>query len=300
MDFCSAPLLTVWGELYVNRDSSIQGIRDVAGKTIAVMKGDFNADSFIRLVKKFDIPCTFVYMDNFDQIFQAVSTGNVDGGVVNNTYGAARHEEFRLKSSGVIFNPFDIYLTVGKGRNGDVLRVLNHTLTLWRQKENSPYYRALDKWGHGNARAVKVMPQWMEETLIALGLVLVIALSFIALLRAQVRRATSQLRKNEESLEETRTRYQTLFENSPVSIWEEDFSEVKSYLSTLPKETWQNRITSYNVCYTKLLRGDGLLLTKLDKMLVEGLHVVLGDTVLDVLFDLVEATVADAGLDGSG
>ena len=38
------------------------------------------------------------------------------------------------------------------------------------------------------------------------------------------------------SLQESEQRYRLVFENSPVSIWEEDFSEIKSYFDDLRKE----------------------------------------------------------------
>lgn len=42
MDYSATPLLTVWSEVYVNRKSEIKGILDLKGRTIAVMKSDFN------------------------------------------------------------------------------------------------------------------------------------------------------------------------------------------------------------------------------------------------------------------
>ncbi len=46
------------------------------------------------------------------------------------------------------------------------------------------------------------------------------------------------------NLQESEERYRLVFENSPVSIWEEDFSGVKTYLNSLRKETIDN-IDSY-------------------------------------------------------
>lgn len=40
-----------------------------------------------------------------------------------------------------------------------------------------------------------------------------------------------------EELESNEIRFRSLFENSPISLWEEDFSELKSYLDNLPPET---------------------------------------------------------------
>jgi PAS domain S-box-containing protein len=44
----------------------------------------------------------------------------------------------------------------------------------------------------------------------------------------------------EAQLRETETRFKSLFENSPVALWEEDFSAVKTYLAKYPELTHKN------------------------------------------------------------
>ncbi|MDP8209307.1 MAG: PAS domain S-box protein [Candidatus Stygibacter australis] len=43
-----------------------------------------------------------------------------------------------------------------------------------------------------------------------------------------------------EKLESNEIKFRSLFENSPISLWEEDFSELKRYLDNLPFETPKN------------------------------------------------------------
>ena len=58
----------------------------------------------------------------------------------------------------------------------------------------------------------------------------------------------------EEALQQSEHRYRSLFDDSPISIWEEDFSEVKKYLDSLdglPK----NHVDSYLAKHPEIVRA---------------------------------------------
>ncbi|ACH39942.1 periplasmic substrate-binding sensor histidine kinase response regulator, PBPb, PAS and Hist_Kin_Sens domain-containing [Citrifermentans bemidjiense Bem] len=206
LDYSKTPLLTVWGELYVRRQSQLSNLKEIQGKSVAVMKADFNGASFRNMIDKFGISCRFVEYGNFEQIFDAVSSGKVDAGVVNNTFGTAKQHQYGLASSGIIFNPFDIYLAAGKGENVQVLAALDRYLAAWRAAEGSPYHLALKRWSYGNAAALHVTPQWLFPALIGCVLIWGAATAFIVLLRRQVNRKTREMARQAEDrlrIEET-------------------------------------------------------------------------------------------------
>ena len=49
----------------------------------------------------------------------------------------------------------------------------------------------------------------------------------------QLEMEISEHKKTEENLNERELRYESLFKNSPISLWEEDFSDVKKYIDSL-------------------------------------------------------------------
>lgn len=203
MDYGKVPLLTVWAELYAPNGSPIDSIRNVKDKKIALMKGDFNAANFKNLVGKFGIPCTYVEYGNFEEVFKAISARQVDGGIVNNTFGTAKQSEYGLKSTGVIFNPFDIFFTVQKGKNSAILTKLDQYLEEWRKSESSPYHQARKRWSHGSASTIMVVNPWLKKTAVTFGVLLCVAVGFVILLRIQVRRKTAEIRKFSDELQLT-------------------------------------------------------------------------------------------------
>jgi PAS domain S-box-containing protein len=211
LDFAATPLLTVWGELYAPLASEIDGIRGVQGKRIAVMRGDFNARHFMELVKKFDISCEFVELPGFEDVFKAVAEKKVDAGVVNNTYGVASQKEYGLRSTGVVFNPFDIFFAVAKGKNKDLLALLESYLTNWRHQPDSPYNSARQKWSHGNTGTLQVIPSWLVKSSVFLGALLLASAFFILLLKQQIRKATADVMERE-------ARFRSYIDSSPEGI----------------------------------------------------------------------------------
>ncbi|MCZ4695264.1 ATP-binding protein [Ancylomarina euxinus] len=235
MDYCSSPLLTVWGEVYVDDSSDIDGIQDLQDKRIAVMKEDINAWCIKDLIRKFSIDCTFVEEDDFDQVFNLVASSKVDAGVVNNTFGAGKSREYGLRSSGIVFHPFDIFFTVKKNTHPDLLELLNNSLQDWKYKSTSVFNTSRQKWSHGKVDSIQVSPSWLKETTVLVIIVLILLILFIVLLRFKISVATRKVKKSEEKL--SRALIAAPF---PIMIHAED-GEVISI-----NETW-TELTGYSL-----------------------------------------------------
>ena len=232
LDYATVPLLTVWGEMYTSLGSDIDDIREVQGKKIAVMKGDFNARYFIELVKKFDITCEFIEFPGFEEVFRAVAAKKVAAGVVSSTFGTAKQEEFDLRSTGIVFNPFDIFFAVAKGKNQSLIVLLDRYMNSWRHQADSPYNTARQKWSHGGNNMVHVVPRWVTTVVAALGLLLLVGTVFIVVLKKQVRLATKDIRRNEAHLRESELRFRSMADGAPALIWMADTDNLGTWFNT--------------------------------------------------------------------
>ena len=236
LEYGKAPLLTVWGELYVPLSSNIDDILAVKGKKIAVMKNDMNARHFIELVQKFGITCEFVEKSDFEEVFTAIAKGNVDAGVVNNTFGAAKQRGYGLRSSGVIFNPFDIFFVVSKGENGDLINLLDRYLNNWRHQPTSAFNTARQKWSHGNINAVTVIPQWLKILVAVIFIVTLGAFAFILLLKKQVHNKTLAISESLGKNQRLTERQNALLAAIPDIIMEVDTNKVYTWANAVGLE----------------------------------------------------------------
>ncbi len=195
MDFGQQALLTVWGELYIPQDVPTIPIRELQDQPIAVMRGDHNARSLKEHLDKFGISSQFIEYRDFDEVFTAIKEKKVIGGVVNSVFGDAAAKQYEVHSSGIAFNPFDIYFATAKGQHAELLNLLDDYLYAWRNDSTSVYYQSRLAWGAVQDPQAFI-PDWVIRLAAVTALVFFSGLVFIVLLRHRVNRATHELQKS--------------------------------------------------------------------------------------------------------
>jgi len=84
----------------------------------------------------------------------------------------------------------------------------------------------LERYLHYQAQPILIIPEGPYQPSDTLGVIVV--------------QDITERKETEESLRDSEERYRSLFEDSPISIWEEDFSEVKQYCDRLRTEGVQD------------------------------------------------------------
>jgi len=242
MDYASIPLLTVWSELYVSNGSGIDSIAAFEGKTVALMQGDYNAQNFRTLVENFNISVQILEVPSFDAVFEAVASKKADGGVVNCTYGVAKQKEYDIRSTGVVFNPFDIFFTVAAGKNGELLSLLDGYIGTWKHQQSSVYTVSRQKWSYGDIGSIQIIPAWITYAALALVLLLLIVLAFSILLRIRVRNATGEILEREKLLKQSEATLRSYIDNAPDGVFVVDADG--HYLDANPAA---QKITGYSI-----------------------------------------------------
>jgi PAS domain S-box-containing protein len=279
----------------------ISGLSSLRGMRVGVEAGGLP-----RQVLEKDSRILVTIIPNFLEGFKLLNDGAVDAVVVDYRVGSYAIAENRLRNIKVTGMPiaFSFSSIAVKKGNITLLNAINSALRII--KDDGTYDKVIKKW-----KPKEVVFQTREQIrqrmygaaiLILLALLLIAAVWTLTLKRELVKR-----RAAEKKLGESETRYRALFEDSPISLWEEDFSLVKQQIDALgtagisdfrayfeghPEEVvccaHATKIVAVNRATLKLFKADS------QEQLLEGLGTIFSEESFDI-FRVELITLASGG-----
>ncbi|MBU2643762.1 transporter substrate-binding domain-containing protein [bacterium] len=199
VSYGNEPVLLEWLQMYVSRDGSIKTIHDLENKTIAVAKNERHAEQLDNLILDQQVKSRIVEVNSYRDVFQSISSGAVDAGLVNNFFGIQNQKQFNVIVSPILFKPQAIVFAASSGENAYLLDSLDAYMSALKDNQSSFYYQSLEKWF--GADTTPRLPRWV---LWAGGVVLVCLLLFVAhnlMLRRQARKVTREIMYHRDHLE---------------------------------------------------------------------------------------------------
>ncbi len=189
---------TSWSNVYTQKGTNIQSIIDLKGKNIAVLKGSVNVegpDGIKKLVKLFDINCTFTEVDSYTRVFELVESGAVDAGVTSKDFGNQNENSFNVVGTAIIFQPASLYCAFPKDSSLTpyLIERIDHHIKILKENNNSIYYQLLEKWFAVKPTEKSVIPGWVIWALIGIGGLVFLLVVGAFILRSQIRSRTQAL-----------------------------------------------------------------------------------------------------------
>ena len=167
-DFNNETVLISWAVIYTRPDITVQSFFDLTGRRIALIKGGIyssGASGIRQILAQFDIDAQFVEYESYRDVFNAISEGQADAGVVNNIFGSFFENEFKVKRSPVLFSPSQLRFAFTKNDPlGKRLKpILDAQLRKLKGNPISAYYRAMDShlYGTSHSTAPGVATNWV-------------------------------------------------------------------------------------------------------------------------------------------
>ncbi len=220
-----------WARIYVQEGSKIQSIPDLSGKKIAVLKSSVNykgPDGIADLAEKFGIDCIFIETTDYNSIFELIEEEKVDAGVVNKNFGNHKEKKYKIKRTGIVFQPADLRFAFSKKSAISPILItrIDYNLEQLKRNENSIYYDLMERYFEWSINEKAVMPEWAKKVLFIITGALLFLIMVSVASRFQIKRKTTQLQESEE-------RYRTLFENTAEGILVADI-KTKRFLYANP------------------------------------------------------------------
>jgi len=192
MDFPKEYLLLNWGVLYRPKGSQITSLLELEGKSVSALKGDVYLTGFLELVRQFNVHVRIQEVDKYSKVFKAVESGAVAAGVAGNLYGILNEDGRRAEQTPVIFAPIKVGYAVNEGKNGDLIAALDRHIAAMKADKTSIYHHELE---HLLGKKDTKIPKEAYWALTGVAAALLLATTFIVLLRRQVKGKTEHLEK---------------------------------------------------------------------------------------------------------
>lgn len=201
-------LISNWGEIFEGEGQDIGSVMDLQDKWIGVVKDDlyYNGRSGLKnMIESFEIDAKMVEFDNHNEVLDAIETGNVDAGCLNNLLGISVEGRREIFRTGVIYNPIDIRFafnsnsTLGKELQG----ILDRELKGMKEDDESIYYSSLERYidEKSEPSSNTFIPWWVPRAILILLLVVVILVIMTVILRVRIRMRTRELRETNTRLD---------------------------------------------------------------------------------------------------
>lgn len=189
--FSNKPVYTSWSRVYANRNVRIDSILDLEWKTVAVLKGSVNVEGpegIKRLIMAYDIDCEFIEVESYKAVFDTVSRGLADAGVVSKDFGNLFETEYKVNRTPVIFQPSLLYFCFPKGSDltNSLMPVIDSYIVRLKADNKSIYYRSMEKLLSVKPQERTDIPAWLLWLLIAFGGLILFFGSGSYILRKQV------------------------------------------------------------------------------------------------------------------
>ncbi len=232
-DFNEETVLVSWGVFYTRAGVTLQSIKELEGKRIAVMKAGILYSGPLglkNLLDSFGINADIIDVKVYGDVFDLLDKGEADIGVVNQAFGIANEKNFAVQRTNVIFYPSELKFALTKGveKNAHLIARIDADLKWLKDNTNSVYHKSLTRHLGGIVETVEVFPRWFKYLVLGILAALLAAAAYILLLRAIRRRLEALVEARIADVKKERNQFRSTFfgSNEPLLLFDDASQEV--------------------------------------------------------------------------
>ncbi|WP_456380140.1 EAL domain-containing protein [Thiolapillus sp.] len=192
-------VLSSWSVVYVRDDNDIPSLKELDGKSLAVVKGSIQFQAIREKLEELEVSPAFHEVNSFSDVFRLVKIGWVDAGLVNTYFGRKYASEYQLKKTNILVRPSLLSFAAAPNRQ-PLLDTIDKHLAAYKSDSQSVYYQLIANW-FSPLEVKQHLPPWIKWVLI-LGSLAGLLLTAIAILfHFLIKRKTAELSDKAARLE---------------------------------------------------------------------------------------------------
>jgi PAS domain S-box-containing protein len=214
--FNKLTVLESWSQVYVAPGSKVSRLADLEGKDVALVEGSVQQPYFRQIMQGFGYRFTEIHASSFNDAFSEVKIGIADAAVANKFFGEMHYDDYGLEKTPVIFNSAVLHFAVPKGKNEQLIDVIDRHIETWKNTPHSFYYQTLKKYNGGTTVDVGTHSHvWFYVAGAGLAVLLLLAM-LLYYFRLKIQK--KQTDRNNRLLFEEKEKFSSYFTNSPYGI----------------------------------------------------------------------------------
>ena len=181
--FNREPVFYNWALIYKRPGEDIQSFYDLEGKRLAIWNKSIHGIYIKNTLEQLGIHCNYVECSNYMQVFDAVSNGNADAGVVNRIFGQLMESKYGVERTSIVFNLTPVNFAFPKNfRRKEIIKAIDEDLRRLKEDRESLYYKLIDKYFSG-AESPRILNAFTAEKLNLYFRILLILLLIIYIMK---------------------------------------------------------------------------------------------------------------------
>jgi signal transduction histidine kinase len=201
-DFNKISVLSSWIQVYCRKNDAINTIKDLNNKKIAVLSGSIQMTTLEYLIKELNIfNCELIYVSNYFELEKYLTSNKADVAVLSRFYAYSRKKPINIVPTPIILNTTSLHFATKKGKNNDLLDIIDKHLSQLQIDIHSVYYSSLEYWL--NEKPKVVVPKIILFCILILFISILFFILISLILKWQVNKKTQELKQNNEKLKKT-------------------------------------------------------------------------------------------------
>ena len=235
-DYPEQTVINNWGVIYQTPDHDFTSIQDLQDQRIAMVTKIIHSKVFSETMERFNFPFEIVEAKDFEDVLKLLDAGKADAGIINRVVSIMKADRYYVKPTTIIFNPVQVRMAVPKGQNAELIKALDDYLVAAKADNSSAYYQSVHKWL--KTQGQKPDYSWIIPVITVLFIILLLATSYIYLVRREVKRRTAALAESENRFRQMADNINSVFWISSV-----DGKEI-IYVSPAYERIWGKSVDS--------------------------------------------------------